>query len=161
MVSAGGVVHARRAAKFAHRDDERLFVEAAIDQIADQRGEGSVERRQQQLGSFGGRVAVRGAVMIPRLRVDRDERHAPLDQSPSEQSALAEFVAAIGIARRSRFGIDVERFTHLRSGEQVKRGLIIRVEVLHRHVEFTALRIERREQAASVAQPVERQVAGE
>ena len=151
VIAPGGIVHARRATELAHRHDERFLVQTALDEVVDERRKGTIEWRQQQVRPFRRGIAIRRAMMVPRLRVDSDKRHPPFDQSSGEQRALAKLVPTIEVSHQLRFGADIERLTHLRSGQQVERRLIVLVEVPHRFIEFPAHRIERRHQMAAVA----------
>ena len=81
-----------RAAEFAEGDDQRRVEQAAAVEILDQGGDG-VSKAVNVL------VALEDAgVMVPSAIVERDERYARLDQAAGEQGALAERVAAVGVA---------------------------------------------------------------
>ena len=65
--------------------------------------------------------------MIPTAIVDRYETHAPFDQSPGEQAALAECVATISIAEGSLFIFDGKRFAGSPGKDHLGSPLLILV----------------------------------
>ena len=83
VISTGGRVYFRRSAKFAHRDDERLFIKTSVDQISNQRRDRPIDRRDQQFSSFFCRVAIGRPVVIPRLCVDCDKSDSPFNKPSS------------------------------------------------------------------------------
>src|SRR5262249_26708917 len=74
VIAASGQVDARRAAKFAHPDDQRLLQQAALAKVGQQRRHAAVHRRNQLLQA-GQLVAVR----VPAARLYLDKRDAGLD----------------------------------------------------------------------------------
>ena len=64
-------------------------------EVADERGEGLVERRQ--LAAHARRVMF--VVHVPAAVGQRDEAHARLDQPPGQEHALAGGVAAVLVAQ--------------------------------------------------------------
>ena len=67
--------------------------QAAVLEVGQQRRERGVERTAELLHAV--EVVL---VRVPAVERDFDERHAALDQPPREQTALAEQVAAVGVA---------------------------------------------------------------
>ena len=102
MVAAGFLVDRGRAAEFAPGDHQRRVQQAALFQVLDQGGVGTVPARQEAapLGIESQHVGV------PPAQVDRDQPHAGLDQPPGQQNALApgRRAAALGV-RGSKAGI--------------------------------------------------------
>src|SRR5262249_37917200 len=81
VVSAPSGVDFRRAAKFAHRDYERLIEPPAIGEVRNQGGECEVKARDQANADLGAGVSLlepqyEVAVCIPARVVDRDEGDA-------------------------------------------------------------------------------------
>ena len=104
-------VDLRRAAELAHPDDQRRIEQAAGSQVFHQGGPGRVEDVAQALDGVEV-LLVRvpaDAVVVHTAQGDLDERHAALDQPAGQQAALAEQVAAIGIAHAVRLLFQVER----------------------------------------------------
>ena len=96
VVAAADAVDLGRAAELADRHDQRLVQQPALVEVVDQRGEGDVELRAedvlQPVGVLGVRVPHRVIDrVVARLArpVDVDEPHPGLDQPPGEQDALA------------------------------------------------------------------------
>ncbi len=109
------------AAELTHPDDQRPIEHALLFQIGDQ----GCESRVNLLGQLAHAVVVL-LVRVPAVGPDLDEGHARLNQATSEQAALAERGAAIRVAKRFGFPVQVERAhigrkDHLR-GLLVKRG---------------------------------------
>ena len=118
-----------------HQHDQRLVEQAALPQVFQQRRIGQVHRRHQARSSS--RVGVLACVSQAGLSagvarharpVDLHQRHARLDQPPRQQHALAELIAAIAIAHRRRFLIQVERPPRACRAQQVERLLRAIVE---------------------------------
>ena len=95
----------RRSAKLAHRDNQCRFVEPTLNQVVDERGNGSIKRRDQLPGPFLGLELRRGAVVVPGHAVDRHERRSRFDQPAGEQRALAEGVPAVAVAELGVFAM--------------------------------------------------------
>ena len=71
-------------------------------------------------------------VVVPAAVVERDERHAGLDQPPGEQGPLAEAVAAVGVADLVGLAVDVERLLGRVRRDQVVALAIVLVEAADR-----------------------------
>ena len=71
-------------------------------------------------------------VMVPAAFVERDERHAGLDQPAGQQAALADGRAAVRLADGVRLAADVERGLGLLRADQVVALLVVLVEGHHR-----------------------------
>ena len=70
--------------------------------------------------------------MIPAAVVEGDERHAGLDQSPGQEGSLAEAIAAVAVADRVGFAMDVERRLGFWRSDEVVALLVELVERQHR-----------------------------
>ena len=83
----------RRAAELGQRDDQRVFEQAALLQV--------VEQRRHDVIQLGDQLLMRLevlAVAVPPGPADADERHARLDQPAGDQRLLAELRRAVGVA---------------------------------------------------------------
>src|SRR5437588_9683020 len=97
MIPARGAVDLRRPAELAEDHYQRARQQAALVKILNQRGQDLIEGRQPRLERLEERT-----VMVPAAVLDSNERHAGLDQAPSQQSPLAERRAAVGLAQPIR-----------------------------------------------------------
>src|SRR5207247_5135215 len=75
----------RRAAKFAAPDDERVIQQAALLQVANERGAGPVGVLAVLL-EIGDEISV----LIPGFVKDFNETHALFDEPPREQAGIGE-----------------------------------------------------------------------
>ena len=92
MISAVGAPlrsQLRRAAEFAHRNDERLIEQTALTQVLDESCDEMIEQRQERSESFAN-AAVRRNIVAMRVpsagrgvitQVERDERDSRFDQA--------------------------------------------------------------------------------
>ena len=103
MVAARVLVHLRRAAKLAHRNDERIRQHAALIEIADERGEALIEGRH-----FLVEVLENLLVMVPAAAVHGDKAHAAFDEPAGHEAALAELVVSVFVAQFRVLLRDVE-----------------------------------------------------
>ena len=110
----------RRAAKFTGDDDHRLAEQAAVAEIAEERGHRGVQLRQQIVLQRGELVEVR----VPVAVFDGHAAHARLDETTRHDAALAHRRAAVRVAQFFRLGVDVE--CALRLGRSHQRGRALR-----------------------------------
>ena len=87
VLAAALAVDLRRAAEFAHDDDERFFQQAAAGEVVEQGADGGVGRRGEAVLQVREVVLVRvpdgrivRAFVVP---IDRDELHARFEQPPA------------------------------------------------------------------------------
>src|SRR5215469_15036769 len=85
--------------------------------VGDQRRDGPVERRQQPFLQLAEVVAVR-VPAAPGL--DGNEGYPRLDETPGEQAALAQVVAAVFLAQLVAFLLDVEGLPRFVAGDQLQ-----------------------------------------
>src|SRR5262249_14266395 len=101
VVAAGVLVQLRRPPELATPDDERLVEEAAAMQVVERGRQAAVEVRQrvvlQTVEAVLVRVPVLQVVDVRRVPVDRDQRHARLDQATGQQARLPEVVSAVAL----------------------------------------------------------------
>ena len=104
VVAPGRAVDPRRPAELPGADDDRLVQQPARVQVADQGGEGPVQRRQEAVAERPEVVAVR----VPAADAQRHEPGAGLDQPPGGERPLAQRRPAVGVAERLRLARQVE-----------------------------------------------------
>jgi len=110
VIAAGRSFGRRRAAELAAPEDEGVFEQAAILQVLDEGGDRLIHRASV-VAMVGD-----GAVIVPRLAgagKDLHRAHAALDEPTCDQTGVVELPAAIEIARRRRFAVEVENFLGL------------------------------------------------
>ena len=86
-------LHHRRAAEFAAPNHQRVFEQAALLEILDERGAGLVGVRDSSWSDVSDQVAM----LVPGFVVELHEAHAALDQPAGEQ-------AIVGKRRLARLG---------------------------------------------------------
>ena len=86
MIAAGILVHFGCAAEFAEANHHRVFEQAAVAEIREQRGNSLVELLN--LFAFVGLENL--GVMIPAAVVDRDETYTDFNETAREEEALSE-----------------------------------------------------------------------
>ena len=125
-------VDLRRAAELAHPDDQRRVQQSAVFQVAHQGRPRGVEHPAQALYRIeivGVRVPAEAAAVEAAQR-HLDERHAALHQPAGQQAALAEQVAAVGVAQRVLLVFQVERPAGVAAHEP--DGLVVGRQVARR-----------------------------
>src|ERR1051326_3666981 len=120
VIAAGIFVYARRAAELAGHDNEGAFEHAAIGEVAEQRGHGGIERRQEVAFQRSEVVVVR----VPVAVIDSHAAYAGLDQSSRHEAGLPERVPAVFVAELVGLGVNVERLLGGRRGHQVERFVL-------------------------------------
>ena len=94
MIAPARGIQPRRAAEFAHRDDQRVIEQAALLEIGDEAMQDAVEFRHEHLVDL-----VLEDVVVPGHAVgDHDERRAVLDEMPRHERVLAEGAGAVARA---------------------------------------------------------------
>src|SRR5689334_6831421 len=75
----------RRASEFTSPDDERVFEESALLEIADERGRGLVDVATLKL-----EIAGEVVVLVPAAVIKLDESHAPFRHPPRQKTVAGE-----------------------------------------------------------------------
>ena len=135
--AAGHVRNARRAAKFPGHDDEHALVEAARVDVFD-------ERRHRLIVNGSPKLIGLEDVMVDRMivpvrdataecAVERrgDDIDPRFDQPAGHQALLPPLIAAVTIANRSRFEIQIERTSRQSAGQQIERLRFVHVHGAH------------------------------
>src|SRR5262249_12161992 len=104
VIAAAVPVDARRAAEFAHPDDQSRVEQAMVLQVGKQRAPSWIEHVAQPshlVEVLLVRVPAGGAGRVTERNLDKI--HAALDQPTSQQTPLPEQVSAVGVAQRILF----------------------------------------------------------
>ena len=131
MVPARLGVDARRAAHFAHHDDECRVQQAPLLQILDQRRINLVEQRQVHVFQHAEVVLVHvvGVAVMPEdFLMHANERHARLHQPARHEHAGTEQVFSVTIADFLRLAGQVKCLAQLAGRQQVERPALHPVE---------------------------------
>src|SRR5262249_19526740 len=119
----------RRAAEFAHDQQQRPSRQAALSQVVEQGGEAAVQGRQELVLEVAKVVLVGVPGVLRRLtveaRADGDEFHAGLDEAAGEQQRLAERVAAVAVAHDVGLSTEVERLLYRGARQKSQRSFLI------------------------------------
>jgi len=116
VIAAERALREGRAAELGGPDDERVLGEAALAQILEEGGDGTIDARGHGR-EFGGDVAVVVPVVQRALGTapDLDKAHPALDEARGEEAALREIgggfvrtVETIGFAGGLRLAHDIE-----------------------------------------------------
>ncbi len=130
VIAAGVFIDPRRAAEFAHHQQQRPLGHAALVHVVEQCRKTAIERRQKSMFQFAEVVLVRVPGVLRNLAVeagaDGDELDARLDQAACQQAGLAEGIAAVAFAQGGRLAAEIKGLPHGRAGEQLDRALLIR-----------------------------------
>ena len=124
MIASVVFVDLGRAAKLGRHHYQRALQQAAVVEIADQRGVRLVQRR-----SLLGKAVFDVVVVIPTAVSQRDKPHAGLHQSPRQQHPLARLVASVLVAHLGRFLVQRKRLARLLRAHELVGSLI---KLIHR-----------------------------
>src|SRR4051812_15082301 len=146
MIAAQVAIDPRRTPEFGHHDYERRIEHAALVQIVDQDGKGTIE--------FAELLDMEVEVFVMRVVIgmgDFDERDALLEQAPSQQAMAAELVIAVAEANGERLLGEIEDrapLNHLlgldegiRIGFGVRRAARLREAAVEAFAQIVALHI--------------------
>ena len=114
MVAARFFVDSRRAAHFAHHDDQGFVKHPALIEVGDQRAEGAIDVGYQ-VGAETWKAVV---VHVPARRIDANKTATRFDHAASQQSTLANLSVPVCLAAGRWFALNVECSFCFRGGDQ-------------------------------------------
>ena len=113
VVAAVVAVDFRRAAEFAHPDDENVVAHSAVFQVGEQRRPAGIKDFAQLLHGIevvGVRVPGEGLVSGDTVERHFNKRDAVFHKPAGQQAALAELISTVAVAQLRRFSVERKRF---------------------------------------------------
>ena len=151
MIASATSIQLRRSPHRAEDGDDCVFQQSTLFEILNQCREGPVELRAQMTFVIQIRVVKTAAVSVHvpagqiKNRVEVVDRHVTrtaLDQTPSQQTALAECVSAIAITDTVRFFGDLEGIAGFGRGQQIERagiGTVVKLSRVRLHARLQSI----------------------